>query len=84
MFNLSDSKFYNACCNGDIEAAKTELEKIVGMPYYRPIIESSFLMAFRKGKNDICEWISTLHPRFVFERRGPGFTSARVDSSKEF
>ena len=82
--SLANSKFFVSCRVGDIATAKIELQKIVGTQYYRAIMESAFVGAFKNGHGNICEWISGLHPIFVFERRRGGLTSARIDRSKKF
>jgi hypothetical protein len=84
MTSLADSKFLVSCKIGDIATAKIEWQKIVDTQNYRAIVGFGFFGAFENGHNTICEWISELHPFFVFERRRGGFTSAKIDKSKSF
>jgi len=78
-----DSDFCIACRRGDLELAKSELQNIVGAKLYRPIITTAFVVAAELGQDNICNWISELHPFFVFERRR-GFTITKVDRTKNF
>ena len=78
-----DSDFYIACRAGNLQLAKSELKNIVGTDLYRAIIETSFSQAWTFGHDNICEWISGMHPFFVFERR-LGFTMVKVDITKNF
>jgi hypothetical protein len=78
-----DSDFYIACRAGNLQLAKAELKNIVGTDLYRAIIETSFSQAWTFGHDNICEWISGMHPFFVFERR-LGYTMVKVDRTKNF
>ena len=78
-----DSDFYIACRAGNLQLAKSELKNIVGADLYRAIIETSFSQAWTFGHDNICEWISGMHPFFVFERR-LGYTMVKVDRTKNF
>ena len=78
-----DSDFYIACRRGNLQLAKSELKNIVGTNGYRAIITTSFSQAWTFGHDSICEWISEMHPFFVFERRR-GFTIAKIDRTKNF
>jgi hypothetical protein len=78
-----DSDFYIACRAGNLRLAKAELKNIVGTDLYRAIIETSFSQAWTFGHDNICEWISSMHPFFVFERR-LGYTMVKVDRTKNF
>ena len=78
-----DSDFYIACRAGNLQLAKSELKNIVGTNGYRAIIETSFSQAWTFGHDNICEWISGMHPFFVFERR-LGYTMVKVDRTKNF
>jgi hypothetical protein len=78
-----DSDFCIACRRGDLQLAKSELKNIVGTNLYRPLIERSFVVAAELGHHSICEWISEMHPFFVFEHRC-GFTVAKVDRTRNF
>jgi hypothetical protein len=78
-----DSDFYIACRAGNLQLAKSALKNIVGTDLYRAIIETSFSQAWTFGHDNICEWISGMHPFFVFERR-LGFTIVKIDRTKNF
>jgi hypothetical protein len=81
--SLVDSRFCIACRAGNLQLAKSELKNIVNTNGYRAIIETSFSQAWTFGHDTICEWISEMHPFFVFERRR-GFTMVKVDRTKDF
>ena len=81
--SVVNSDFFIACRRGDLQLAKSELKNIVGTSLYRAIIHTSFCNAWTFGHDNICEWISEMHPFFVFERRH-GFTVAKVDRTKNF
>jgi hypothetical protein len=81
--SLVDSRFCIACRVGNLQLAKSELKNIVGTNGYRAIIATSFSQAWTFGHDSICEWISEMHPFFVFERRR-GFTIAKIDRTKNF
>ena len=80
---LVDSRFCIACRAGNLQSAKSQLKNIVDTNGYRAIIETSFCNAWKFGHHSICEWISEMHPFFVFERRR-GFTIAKIDRTKNF